>query len=968
MTASKRWDPVDQQGGLKRRLPGKLNPELARLLAIVKEEPVIHGQQVPNKLLSSTASLAGTASSFFTAKGCGSSVKSCWPGLAEALQLAPVEPEKLFSDGERLASARQFVLSARNSEFLPTVKSASNETYYDQDKGSAFQLENTPWPKDHVSFPSLPSAVRIPATSRLPSRATTAPWKQDGRTLHPSQSARSPQASNSSFKDMFGTREIYSPPSSARTRINSTSSGIPPLPKWLQREIRKAEQTFRLDAAQASTASLASVADENIQTKTNLKAGASPLVGETSSVEDMTLDTLQEAVASVKRGERNTILSTIRQSSRKIRQPSNEERKPTEPLKVATWLIEGDVESVQASDVSDEVTPALRSASSGLLEARLQNARKSFVEVKTLLQLNTPKKARVKRLDKMRRIRRKLQDSMIEDQETNPRRVSRPPPIFPTGKPEVDKLLEAFTRYDLDDSGQLDLREIRSAFSDIGLHPTLVEEKREITRIITEALDRAGGCLDFYDFQKLAPKVREVVVETKRNELEEWFSRGLQRDGCFDKSILGNCLEALGSQMNGDEDMQEVLRIFSRVPNVRKSIVEELEQADSSDSAETARPGINFPFFEKLVHEAQATLVTMRRSRERKLFEEHGLTQEQFDEFRSDLIALDAMFRKFDVDGSGFLEPQEVIWLLAASGVVPNEGLPDALLMQTMRRAKEKAAVATASTSSNTVTPTSAGWHSLHKRISFGWSKLRDTDGNVRDGGGDIGDAVQNLNFMEFLYLMRQVRLMQRAAQIDRLRELFLQNDTDNKGEVSLKDLSRLFRDLGLQPRTRQAQMEIKQTIDEVDANGDGCFSFGEFVLLVQRCQERLEKLSRIEEETYALSIGLPIERCRELRKVFADHMQISGDQPSAPGVLYIKDLRAAMDNLQRWYSSEELQELFRSFAREDLGGIDSRSFLRMMYAIEFAGTAGRYQQGRKVIQLLSSKRQDVRSFEAIKI
>jgi len=180
---------------------------------------------------------------------------------------------------------------------------------------------------------------------------------------------------------------------------------------------------------------------------------------------------------------------------------------------------------------------------------------------------------------------------------------------------------------------------------------------------------------------------------------------------------------------------------------------------------------------------------------------------------------------------------------------------------------------------------------------------------------------------------MKLVRKIVREGQYDKLRSLFNYYDSDSSGQVARSELWRLFQDLGLQPRSRKEQLEMKQIFDEVDENGNGQFTFDEFVVLVQRSQEHLERLVRMSEEQYGESIGLSFKRVRELRKLFQDH--------KTENVLSVEGLRAAMNQLQRWYSPEELFELFEGFFREDLGGVDSRGFLRLMGAIEVSKTVG---------------------------
>jgi len=188
------------------------------------------------------------------------------------------------------------------------------------------------------------------------------------------------------------------------------------------------------------------------------------------------------------------------------------------------------------------------------------------------------------------------------------------------------------------------------------------------------------------------------------------------------------------------------------------------------------------------------------------------------------------------------------------------------------------------------------------------------------------------------------VRRMDRESQQEHLRTIFNKYDNDKSGAIAIKEISKLFGDLGITPRTRKEQLEIRMIFDEVDENGDGEFAFQEFELLIQRVQERLDRLARLDEEEFALQIGLPLQRCREIRKLFQDNVS-GGTQ-----LLFVSELRTVMNQLQRRYSSEELLNLFEAFGRQDNGGVDAKGFLRMIHAIEVARTHGQIVKNKKSV------------------
>ncbi|CAE8725543.1 unnamed protein product, partial [Polarella glacialis] len=165
------------------------------------------------------------------------------------------------------------------------------------------------------------------------------------------------------------------------------------------------------------------------------------------------------------------------------------------------------------------------------------------------------------------------------------------------------------------------------------------------------------------------------------------------------------------------------------------------------------------------------------------------------------------------------------------------------------------------------------GMSTSPRRDAQGWNKVKSATIESLSWGEEEDDkSVPIIEFFEFLYLMKLVRKIVREGQYDKLRSLFNYYDSDSSGQVARSELWRLFQDLGLQPRSRKEQLEMKQIFDEVDENGNGQFTFDEFVVLVQRSQEHLERLVRMSEEQYGESIGLSFKRVRELRKLFQDH------------------------------------------------------------------------------------------------
>lgn len=522
--------------------------------------------------------------------------------------------------------------------------------------------------------------------------------------------------------------------------------------------------------------------------------------------------------------------------------------------------------------------------------------------------------------------------------------------------PAIAAWLEAFQRYDTDGTGFLDAKEVRAALGDIGIEPAVPTEKRAMQEKIVDEMRRpeAAAGLDFDGFATLVPRLKEAVQESMRDDLEEWFERGLNKTGVYEIKALQSCLEAFGCvNVIGDAEWAEVQKIFSEVGE--KAIAEVVQVRAESKRPTTSSSGrpntgsekalppppapkvvktlenVPNPFdaFETIFFKSKERLNALRRMQERDLATKMQLTDTQFASFRSELIEFNAIFQKFDEDSSNALDEEECARCLAVCGLQRGgSGLEDDDMRELMIHAKLR---------------------TEDERLQLKWSTDSDPDfsGHPRYEELLNTDTLE-LNFAEFLMLMLMVRNIHRKAQQPELQEVFDSYDLNHSGYIDVKECIGLLDNIGLTPKSREEQVKIRMIWDEVDENGDGSFSFNEFQVLVHRVQEHLDRLTRKEEEDYATGeIGMSLKRCRELRDLFA------GNLANGSSVLSVAGLRQVTEELHLRYTSEELLTLFQEFCREEARpkivargenkclprevGVDGKGFLRMMHCIDEA-------------------------------
>jgi len=180
------------------------------------------------------------------------------------------------------------------------------------------------------------------------------------------------------------------------------------------------------------------------------------------------------------------------------------------------------------------------------------------------------------------------------------------------------------------------------------------------------------------------------------------------------------------------------------------------------------------------------------------------------------------------------------------------------------------------------------------------------------------------IGFKELLFVIRNVREVIRRGSQPELRKMFESFDRDGSGQLDLSEVSAMLLELGLTPRTREDQVEMKRLIEQVD-DGDGDVNFSEFQTLVQRITERINADQRRRERQSALELAYTDAQVTELRDAF-----YALDTEGA-GALTIEKLRRAVDLLRRPMSAEQLQALMSELDVSSVGALDFEQFMRFM-------------------------------------
>merc|ERR1719335_1537711 len=153
----------------------------------------------------------------------------------------------------------------------------------------------------------------------------------------------------------------------------------------------------------------------------------------------------------------------------------------------------------------------------------------------------------------------------------------------------------------------------------------------------------------------------------------------------------------------------------------------------------------------------------------------------------------------------------------------------------------------------------------------------------------------------------------------EEMKTIFDSYDRDCSGDLSMREVSKILLDIGLQPKNKEEQEEIQKMMEEVDEDGSMEINFEEFLLLFQRINEKLK----------AMELAFTEVQLADLRYAF-DALDSDGS-----GTLEVTEIRRALQLMGRKIDSDKLRAMIELVDDDCSGELDFAEFLMLVRVIE---------------------------------
>lgn len=389
--------------------------------------------------------------------------------------------------------------------------------------------------------------------------------------------------------------------------------------------------------------------------------------------------------------------------------------------------------------------------------------------------------------------------------------------------------------------------------------------------------DANAVSFDFFSFAVLVvPRVRQRLREMRNSKMLRLFCH-FDRDGEGSLS-LAQCEE------------------IGRCLGIDTQLLTEILQANKSSKGGHVR----FEALEKSVMACKEVSERSVRDSENKVWDETGISQNIFEEFRLVIVQVHQVFQASshvdDQSGERVITTTNAFELLRELGFMPK-----------------------------------TNWEREHFRKLLLRPDLMNDQADYFDRDAFECEELElkDLDFEHFLMFLRQVREYYKAKRVNELRQLFDEIDADHSNSLDVAEVSILLERLDSLPRNRKEQEELGQLIQSVDEDGNGSLDFEEFQALVQRIEEKFASMRYEQELEHALAAGFHESQLGELRSIF----ELTDADGS--GTLEVHEVRTCVNLMEKPVSHETFDHAWRKLDMDESGSLDFCEFVDLMQILK---------------------------------
>lgn len=429
---------------------------------------------------------------------------------------------------------------------------------------------------------------------------------------------------------------------------------------------------------------------------------------------------------------------------------------------------------------------------------------------------------------------------------------------------ELETFRRVFDKYDRDNMDCLDQSELRSCLGDLGLRAKNEAEREAIREVI-----RSVASLDItFDelVLRIVPEVRQRLAQLTDNGLKKLFEEADEdRSGTLSIGELVAILRRMGT-FPGQKQVEDA------VLEVMPGAASQLYLIDGQIC--TTKNILEMEHFRKLVHVLQERCEAERQRQGVLIAQAAGLTEEQQDIWKVDLVDLHEAFVRLCDRGSETLLSSQLQLLVREVGMLSGrKGLKETL--KVLARAE------------------------------------------VED------DMDPWLEFKQVVRILTKLRLQE----TDRLREIFSSRDRLKTGGLSLKEVQLALQDCEIRARDQEEALEIAGFIEEFDEDDCGEMDLAEFMHLVYFVVDRLKKQRREKEQLLVYKFGWPEFFYQDCRSVFLAYDEDMSGRLDAAEVA-----KAVMHMRQHWPPHATMDLIIELGLPHEL---DLMHFLHLLRAME---------------------------------